>query len=86
MRVRHGPATAVVSRKGSCPSTREREVAALTVEATAVTAVWLAQATAGPQGAAPGTAEEAVVPHVASGEDGEAGINSLLHKKLHCQI
>ena len=56
------------------------------MEATAVTAVWLAQATAGPQGAAPGTVEEAAVPHVAGGEDGEAGINSLLHKKLHCQI
>ena len=57
--------TAGPSHCSSRPSTREREWTAPTVEATVVAAVWPARPTAGPQGAAPGSAEEAAVPHVA---------------------
>ena len=57
----------------SRPSTREREWTAPAVAATVVAVV---RPTAGPQGAAHGTAEEAVDLHAAGGAGGAAGINS----------
>ena len=57
----------------SRPSTRDRKWMA---PAAAATAVAVVRPTAGPQGAARGTAEEAVDPHAAGGAGGAAGINS----------
>ena len=51
------------------PSTRERE---WTAPAAATTAVAVVRPTAGPQGAARGTAEEAVDPHAAGGAGDDA--------------